>query len=81
MEIKVSGKELDIIISSLRQSIATMRSLWSSKGADMPAANNEEIAKDIAYTGLDFGNWIDKVEFIAVVGGEYGMGKILKYFE
>ena len=23
----------------------------------------------------------DKVEFIAVVGGEYGKGKILKYFE
>lgn len=45
------------------------------------AADNEEIAKDIAYTGLDFGNCIDKVEFIAVVGGEYGMGKILKYFE
>jgi uncharacterized protein YukE len=47
MEIKVSGKELDIIICSLRQSIATMRSLWSGKGADMQAASNvpEELSE------------------------------------
>lgn len=44
-------------------------------------AENEEQAKDIAYTGLSFGQCIDKVEFIAVVGGEYGIGEILKYFE
>ena len=45
------------------------------------AADNEEMAKDIAFKGLSFGQGIDEVEFIAVVGGEYGTGKILKYFE
>ena len=55
--------------------------VYCDYGKMLVAADNEEIAKDIAYTGLDFGNCIDKVEFIAVVGGEYGMGKILKYFE
>lgn len=55
--------------------------VYCDYGKMLVAADNEEIAKDIAYTGLNFGNCIDKVEFIAVVGGEYGMGKILKYFE
>ena len=50
-------------------------------GKMLVAADNEEIAQDIACTGLSFGQSIDKVEFIAVVGGEYGIGKILKYFE
>lgn len=55
--------------------------VYCNYGKMLVAADNEENAKDIAYTGLDFGNCIDKVEFIAVVGGEYGIGKILKYFE
>ena len=50
-------------------------------GKMLVAADNEDIAKDIACKGLSFGQWIDEVEFIAVVGGEYGTGKILKYFE
>lgn len=55
--------------------------IYCDYGKMLVAADNEEIAKDIAYTGLGFGNCVDKVEFIAVVGGEYGIGKILKYFE
>lgn len=55
--------------------------VYCDYGKMLVAADNEEIAKDIACTGLFFGQCIDKVEFIAVVGGEYGMGKILKYFE
>lgn len=55
--------------------------VYCDYGKMLVAADNEENAKDIARTGLNFGNWIDKVEFIAVVGGEYGIGKILKYFE
>lgn len=42
--------------------------VYCDYGKMLVAADNEEIAKDIAYTGLDFGNCIDKVEFIAVVG-------------
>lgn len=45
------------------------------------AADNEEQAEMIASTGLSFGQGIYKTEFIAVVGGEFGIGKILKYFE
>ena len=55
--------------------------VYCDYGKMLVAADNENFAKDVACTGLDFGNCIDKVEFIAVVGGEYGMGKILKYFE
>jgi hypothetical protein len=44
------------------------------------AADNEAMAKDIAYKELSFGQGIDEVEFVAVVGGEFGSGKILKYF-
>lgn len=55
--------------------------VYCDYGKMLVAADNEDFAKDIAYTGLDLGNCIDKVEFIAVVGGEYGIGKILKYFE
>lgn len=55
--------------------------IYCTDGKMLVAADNEENAKDIAYMGLDFGNCIDKVEFIAVVGGEYGIGKILKYFK
>lgn len=50
-------------------------------GKMLVAADDEKIAKDIAYTSLGFGNCIDEVEFIAVVAGEYGIGKILTYFE
>ena len=50
--------------------------VYCDYGKMLVASDNEEIAKDIAYTGLFFGQCIDKVEFIAVVGGEYGMGKI-----
>lgn len=49
-------------------------------GKMLVAADNEEIAKDIAYKELSFGQGIDEVEFVAVVGGEFGSGKILKYF-
>ena len=55
--------------------------VYCDYGKMLVAADDEEIAKDIAYIGLDFGNCINKVEFIAVVGGEYGIGRILKYFE
>ena len=55
--------------------------VYCDYGKMLVAADNEENAKDITYTGLSFGQGIDKVEFIAVVGGEFGMGKILKYFE
>jgi hypothetical protein len=55
--------------------------VYCDYGKMLVAADDEEKAEDIAYTGLDFGNCINKVEFIAVVGGEYGIGKILKYFE
>lgn len=55
--------------------------IYCDYGKMLVAADDKETAKDIAYTSLDFGNCIDKVEFIAVVGGEYGIGKILKYFE
>lgn len=55
--------------------------VYCDYGKMLVAADDEEIAKDIAFIGLDFGNCINKVEFIAVVGGEYGIGRILKYFE
>lgn len=55
--------------------------VYCDYGKMLVAADNEEMAKDIAYFGLDFGNCINEVEFIAVVGGEYGIGRILKHFE
>lgn len=55
--------------------------VYCDYGKMLVAADNAKNAEDIADTGLEFGNCIDKVEFIAVVGGEYGIGKILKYFE
>lgn len=55
--------------------------VYCDYGKMLVVADDKKIAEEIAYTGLDFGNGIDKVEFIAVVCCEYGVGKILKYFE
>ena len=41
--------------------------IYCNVGKMLVAADNEENAKDIAYECLSFGQWIDKVEFIAVV--------------
>lgn len=54
--------------------------VYCDYGKMLVAADNEAMAEYIAYESSDFCNCIHKVEFIAVVGGEYGTGKILKYF-
>lgn len=35
-DLKVSRKDLDLIIGSLRQRVVTMRTLWCDKGGEMP---------------------------------------------
>lgn len=43
-------------------------------------ASSEDIAGDYCLPVMHFGEWIESIEFIAVVGGDYIEGEILKKF-
>lgn len=42
--------------------------------------SKEEIAGDYCLAVMRFGEWIESIEFIAVVGGDFEEGEILKRF-
>lgn len=42
--------------------------------------SEEEIAGDYCLAVMRFGEWIESIEFIAVVGGDFEEGEILKRF-
>lgn len=44
------------------------------------AASSEDIAKDYCLSIMTFGEWVESIEFIAVVGGDYQEGEIIKKF-
>lgn len=41
-------------------------------------ASNENAAGDCCWPIMHFGEWVESVEFIAVIGGDYQEGEILK---
>lgn len=43
-------------------------------------ASDKESASDYCLSVMHFGEWIESVEFIAVVGGDYQEGEIIKKF-
>ena len=43
-------------------------------------ASDEFVAGDYCLPVMHFGDWIESIEFIAVVGGNYQEGEILKRF-
>ena len=43
-------------------------------------ASDEFVAGDYCLPVMHFGEWIESIEFIAVVGGNYQEGEILKRF-
>ena len=43
-------------------------------------ASSEYIAGDYCLPVMHFGEWIESIEFIAVVGGDYQEGEIIKKF-
>lgn len=43
-------------------------------------ASSKDIAEDYCLPIMDFGEWVESIEFIAVVGGDYQEGEILKKF-
>ena len=43
-------------------------------------ASDKESANDYCLPIMNFGEWVEDVEFIAVVGGDYQEGEIIKKF-
>lgn len=43
-------------------------------------ASEENVAGDYCLPVMHFGEWIESIEFIAVVGGDFEEGEILKRF-
>ena len=43
-------------------------------------ASDENVAGDYCLPVMNFGEWIESIEFIAVVGGDFEEGEILKRF-
>jgi hypothetical protein len=43
-------------------------------------ASSEDIAGDYCLPVMHFGEWVESIEFIAVVGGDYQEGEIIKKF-
>ena len=43
-------------------------------------ASDKELASDYCLPVMNFGEWVEDVEFIAVVGGDYIEGEIIKKF-
>lgn len=43
-------------------------------------ASEENVAGDYCFAIMHLGEWIESIEFIAVVGGDYQEGEILKKF-
>lgn len=43
-------------------------------------ATEKNVAEDYCLPVMRFGEWIESIEFIAVVGGDYQEGEILKRF-
>lgn len=41
-------------------------------------ASEENIARDYCLPAMSFGEWIESIEFIAVVDGDFQEGEILK---
>ena len=43
-------------------------------------ASDENVAGDYCLPVMNFGEWVESIEFIAVVGGDFEEGEILKRF-
>lgn len=43
-------------------------------------ASDKELASVYCLPIMNFGEWVESIEFIAVVGGDYQEGEILKKF-
>ena len=43
-------------------------------------ASDKELASDYCLPVMNFGQWVEDIEFIAVVGGDYIEGEIIKKF-
>lgn len=43
-------------------------------------ASEENVAGDYCLPVMHFGEWVESIEFIAVVGGDFEEGEILKRF-
>ena len=43
-------------------------------------SSNKELASDYCLPAMSFGQWVESVEFISVVSGDYQEGEILKKF-
>ena len=43
-------------------------------------ASNRDVAGDYCLPIMNFGEWVESTEFIAVVGSDYSEGEILKKF-
>lgn len=43
-------------------------------------ASEENVAGDYCLPVMRFGEWVESIEFIAVVGGDFEEGEILKRF-
>ena len=43
-------------------------------------ASDKELASDYCLPVMNFGEWVEDVEFIAVVGGDHQEGEIIKKF-
>ena len=43
-------------------------------------ASEKTVASDYCLLVMNFGEWVESIEFIAVVGGDFEEGEILKRF-
>lgn len=43
-------------------------------------ASDKEVASDYCLPIMNFGEWVESIEFIAVAGGDYQEGEIIKKF-
>lgn len=43
-------------------------------------ASEKNVAGDYCLPAMHFGEWVENIEFIAVVGGDFEEGEILKRF-
>lgn len=44
------------------------------------AASSKDVVGDYCLPIMHFGEWVESIEFISVVGGDYQEGEILKKF-
>lgn len=44
-------------------------------------SSDRELASDYCLPVMSFGQWVEKVEFISVVSGDYQEGEILKHLK